>query len=70
MAGLEEESVLLANLEKLFGSKKKVKEYEELTKNSERIDYVYHSHMVTELFRVQLQAMKSSRKEMEEEGKT
>ena len=68
MAGLEDESVLLANLEKLFGSGKKVKEYQELTKNVERIDYVYHSPMVTELFKVQLQAMKSSRKEMEEEG--
>ena len=68
MAGLEEEPILLAKLEQMFGGREQVSAYQALKTNTERIDFVYHSSVVQELFKIQLQAMKKSHQELADEG--
>ena len=69
MAGIEPEEILLTKLSKLFGGPEHVKAYEALKTDAERIDFVYHSPIVTELFKLQLQALKKSNHELSGEGK-
>ena len=70
MAGLDDEPVLLAKLEQLFGSCEQVSAYRSLKTNSERIDFVYHSPVVQELFKLQLLALKKLKQDLADEGKT
>jgi len=69
MAGIEPEEILLTKLSKLFGGPEHVKAYEALKTDSERINFVYHSPIVTELFKLQSQALKKSIHERSGEGK-
>ncbi len=70
MAGLEEEKILLSKLEQLFGGREQVLKYQSLKTNFEKIDFVYHSPVVSELFKLQLQALKKSNHELADEGST
>jgi hypothetical protein len=70
MAGIEPEEILLAKLSKLFGGPEHVKTYEALKTDAEKIDFVYHSPIVTELFKLQSQALKKSNQELAGEGKS
>jgi hypothetical protein len=70
MAGIEPEEILLAKLSKLFGGPEHVKTYEALKTDAEKIDFVYHSPIVTELFKFQSQALKKSNQELAGEGKS
>jgi hypothetical protein len=70
MAGIEPEEILLAKLSKLFGGPEHVKTYEALKTDAEKIDFVYHSPIVMDLFKFQSQALKKSNQELAGEGKS